>query len=120
MEYWSWLAAGSPAPPPLSEDTMRKEYEAIQKAVDDSHVLELIKSYTDHLLRSASAGGEEERSQEVVGGEGNVQMGHIEHVFGDIVDKLSTRTLPQEGQKRILQEKETQCSYWQPVQTHRA
>ena len=30
----------------------------------------------------------EERPQEVIGGEGDVQMGHIEHVFGDIVDPV--------------------------------
>ena len=31
--------------------------------------------------------------------------------------QLSTRTLPQEGQKRVLQEKGTWRSYWQPGQT---
>jgi transcriptional regulator with XRE-family HTH domain len=32
--------------------------------------------------------GVEERPQEVIDGEGDVQVGHIEHVFGDIVDQV--------------------------------
>ena len=32
--------------------------------------------------------GVEERPQEVVGGEGDMLVGHIEHVFGDIVDPV--------------------------------
>ena len=60
---------------------------------------------------------EEARPQQVVGGEGDVEVRDFEEVASDVLTQLSTRTLPQEGQKRVLQEKGTQRSYWQPGQT---
>ena len=38
--------------------------------------------------------GVEERPQEVIGSESDVQMGHIEHVLGDIVDQVVHADLP--------------------------
>ena len=43
--------------------------------------------------------GVEERPQEVVGGEGDMLVGHIEHVFGDIVDPVVHADLPAGGTK---------------------
>ena len=77
---------------------MRFEAEVAAEGMDgvdhaDAHIwIEIFQDFTDGLSRDLQdefqqrAVGEEERSQEVIGGDGDVQVGHIEHVFGDIVD----------------------------------
>jgi len=70
----------------------------------DAHIrIEIFQDFTDGLSGNLQeefqqrAVGVEERSQEVIGGESNVQMGHIEHIFGDIVDPVIHADLAARG-----------------------
>ena len=61
----------------------------------DAHIwIEIFQDFADGLSGNLQeefqqrAVGIEERPQEVVGGEGDMLVGHIEHVFGDIVDPV--------------------------------